>query len=94
VTHSQSFLFGLVGGLLAEFIFWAKFQKTFHKKKPDFVYSIFYWIFAILWIVIGGFLPWIYLATGMNINFLFCRHIGATAPIILKQLTSGKIDTM
>lgn len=92
MPYKEAFYYGIAGAVLAEFIYWAKFQKTFHKKKPAHVNSKFYWFCAIVWILVGGFLPWIYLKMDVNINFLFCIHVGGTAPIILSQVIKGKLD--
>jgi hypothetical protein len=93
MTYPEAYVFGFIGALMAEFVYWAKFQQTFHKDKPEFYKSWYYWFIAIAWIVIGGFIPWIYLGMKVNINFLFCLHVGASAPIILNQFLSGKADS-
>lgn len=92
MSFTEAYIYGLLGGLIAELLYWTHFQKTFHKKKPELFSSRFYWICAIIWIIIGGFVPWIYLKMEVNVNFLICMHLGATAPVTLSQITKGQLD--
>jgi hypothetical protein len=92
MSYGESSIYGLVGALLAEFAYWARFQRTFQKERPAHASSWFYWLVAAGWIVIGSFLPWVYIKMSVNVNFLLCIHAGATAPLTLNQFLAGKVD--
>lgn len=92
MNYAEAFVYGVVGAIAAEFVYWAKFQKTFHRKKPEHTSSWFYWFIAAMWVLVGGLLPCGYLKSGLNVNFVFCIHVGASAPVFLNQFLRGKVE--
>ena len=89
MSYQEAFLFGIAGAIAAEFVYWARFQRTFHKEKPEHASS---WFVCLGWIVIGGLVPCAYIKGTINVNFFFCIHAGASAPVFLNQFLKGKVE--
>jgi hypothetical protein len=87
-------LWGIAGGVLAQFIELWKFRENAPEELPKFLKSFFYWAMTIIMVLIGGFLVYIYNITGSNLSTMLAINIGATAPLLISELTSKnkKID--
>lgn len=92
MNPSEAATWGCIGAIGSEFVYWARLQRTFHENKPAHTTSLFYWFIALVWIGVGAGLPSLYLKAGININFIFCLHAGASAPVFLNQWLKGKVD--
>jgi len=91
MNYQEAFIWGALGAAASEFVYWANFQKTFHRKRPAHASSWFYWVIASIWVAVGGLLPCGYVKAAVTVNFVFCIHVGASAPVFLNQFLKGKV---
>lgn len=92
MTILSAFFWGLVGGMLAEFMGWYKLRYTFHKKKPDWTKSPFYWFMTVSMILIGGGVAAAYVHFGTQLTEFLAVNVGATAPLIITRATAADKD--
>lgn len=99
LTSIEGFMFGMLGGFLAEFFGWFKLRKILHTSCPDFAESKIYWILTLGMIVVGGIIVFIYIESGFHFQTLVAVNVGATAPLLLEgmikqtpQVSPGKIN--
>jgi len=78
------FLFGCLGGTLAEIVGWFELRTAKPEDFPDYVKYWYYWFLTILMCIIGGFLATAYGTE--NVKVILALNIGASAPLILKGL--------
>lgn len=81
----QVFIWGTVGGLLAELFKWYNLRES--PNMPEYLRSFFYWLVTLLMIGVGGLLADLY-----NIpadNRLLAINVGASAPLIIQTLMKG-----
>jgi hypothetical protein len=78
------FLFGIIGGALAEVLKWWQLRET--PNPPAYLKSVFYWVITAIMVLVGGVL-----AVAYNVEAskpLLAINIGVSAPLILKGLAS------
>ena len=97
----EGFLYGLLGGGLAEVLglFKLRQQAGAGGNLPAFLKSAFYWGVTLLMVSAGGGIVEVYLKSGINLNPLLAVNIGASAPLIIgsivaqaPSLSPGKVD--
>jgi hypothetical protein len=85
----ENLAIGFVGGVAAELVgVW----EQRHTGPPAYVRSTFYWIAVILMSGLGAGLVWLYEDSGVKIAPFLALNIGASAPLILRQLTRATPD--
>ncbi len=90
---TDAVLFGLVGGFLAEFYSINLHRYKAKKEWPKYVKYWWYWLMAVVWVAIGGFLAGTYESLeGTTLNALVALNVGATAPLIVEGLTRAAPD--
>jgi len=78
------FLFGVIGGALAEVLKWWQLREA--TNPPAYLKSVFYWVITGIMVLVGGIL-----AVAYNVEAskpLLAINIGVSAPLILKGLAS------
>ena len=85
MSDTAAFIFGIVGGAFAELVGLYKLRQK--PNLPLFLRSWFYWLMTILMILAGGGLAVIYNRTHA-LNEMLAANIGASAPLILRALSS------
>lgn len=80
------FFWGTVGGIGGELLKWYSMREQLHAKKPDYATSWSYWIITILMILAGGGIAFIHGIYGTVIHPFLGMNIGASAPLILKEI--------
>ena len=92
----NGFLFGILGGFLAELFGLFKLRQQAPQDLPVWLKSPFYWIITILMIAAGGVLVVVYLKSGIDLKPILAVNVGASAPLIIgtliAQTPSPKID--
>ena len=82
-------LLGMLGGCIPIF---NDLYRLRTQGPPIYIRSVFYWIMEIIMVLAGGGIVYVYIATGSQLNPMLAINIGATAPLIIKQFASKKID--
>lgn len=92
----NGFLFGILGGFLAELFGLFKLRQQARQDLPLWFKSPFYWIVTILMIAAGGGLVVVYMKSGIDLKPIIAVNVGASAPLIIgtlvAQTPSLKID--
>jgi len=85
MNHLSLYLLAFIGGLAAEML------DLSHKRKgylPTYIKTKFYWCMVFVMSSLGSLLVFLYIDTGTVITKMLAFNIGATAPMILSQLSS------
>jgi len=80
-------IIGFAGGLVAEAVGIFDLRHTAPNELPQHLKSWFYWLCVIGMSCLGSGLVYIYADSGVHIVPLLALNIGASAPLILRQLT-------
>ena len=76
----EPYIAGALGGFLVEFLLWYRYQM---RPLPKRMRRSRYWITVAIRVVLSGVIPgFVYKTTSTIVAF----HIGATLPVIAKQL--------
>jgi hypothetical protein len=78
------FLYGFIGGALAEIVGWFELRTTKPSDFPAYVRYWYYWFLTFIMCAIGGFLATAYGI--VEVKVMLALNIGASAPLILKGL--------
>ena len=84
----QGFLYGMLGGVLAELFGLFRLRQQAPKDLPIWLKSPFYWIVTILMVLAGGGLVLVYLQSGVEMKAIVAVNIGASAPLIIGTLVA------
>ncbi len=87
---NEYFLYGTIGGLLAELLGLYKLRTQAPSAFPSYLKTIFYWLVTIGMILAGGVLVWIYHKSGLDLKPIIAVNIGASAPLIIGSLVQTK----
>jgi hypothetical protein len=85
----QPFLFGLFGGLAINLLRLADLAHKPAAERPKTFSDIFYVIQFVTLPLLGGGLAYTYHASGTMLSPILALNIGASAPLILKNLASA-----
>jgi hypothetical protein len=95
----EGFLYGLLGGALAEVLGLFKLRQQAPGSLPGFLRSTFYWIVTVAMLCAGGGIVVVYFKSGISLNPLLAVNVGASAPLIIGSLVAqtpsislGKVD--
>jgi len=87
----ELFIWGVFGGLLPEIGFIYKIYKYDEKNIPSQIKTFSYWISTILMILAGGIIVVAHLRSGNDdITPWLAINIGASAPLIIENITKSK----
>jgi hypothetical protein len=79
------FLFGIIGGALAEVLKWWQLKES--PTPPAYLKSVYYWVITGIMALVGGVLA---LAYGVDASKpVLAINVGVSAPMILKGLASA-----
>lgn len=87
MTELDGFLFGALGGFLAEVLGLFKLRHE-ADNLPAFLETWFYWVITGAMVLSGGVLVWVYLLSDMALSPLVAVNLGASAPLIIGSLVS------
>lgn len=87
----EIFLWGICGGVLAELAGIFEIRRVSPDDFPEWLRSPVYWIITCLMVLGGGLLVVGYARSGANITAILAVNIGASAPLIIRSLSSGTI---
>lgn len=95
-TEQAAFVFGVVGGVVAEFFsVWLLRHKPL-SDWPDHYGRLTYWVPTVVMILAGGFLALAYAAYGdTEMNPLLAMQVGISTPLIIQkfiQAVPAEID--
>ncbi|WP_421511462.1 hypothetical protein ACOQH0_02665 [Enterobacter sp. JS8-1] len=86
-------IYGLIGGLIPEMVGIYNLRCVEKNSRPAWLTSRFYWISTLVMILIGVALVYFYESIlNLKLNEIIAIHIGASAPIILRNFSNGKTD--
>lgn len=83
---------GFVGGLAAELVGVWEQRYTAPADRPAHLKSFFYWMMVFLMSAFGAGLVYLYEESGDKITPILALNIGASASLILRQLTRSTPD--
>jgi hypothetical protein len=83
--HWNVFLFGIIGGALAEMLKWWQLREA--PTPPAYLKSGFYWVITGIMTLVGGLLALAYSVDASKP--LLAVNLGVSAPLILKGLASA-----
>src|SRR3954452_7132266 len=81
------FVWGLLGGLILEFLAVNKHRQTQFKNWPQYLRERAYWIMGIPMVLLGGVTALAYHLSGVKLTVILCLNIGASAPVIFQTAT-------
>lgn len=84
----HGFLYGMLGGVLAELFGLFRLRQQAPKDLPIWLKSPFYWIVTLLMVLAGGGLVFVYLQSGVEMKAIVAVNIGASAPLIIGTLVA------
>ena len=90
MTGIEVFAYGFLGGAIPEFYALYKLRHSWHKSRPDWYSSPFFWITTLFMIALGGGTAFLYQITKVNLNELAAIHLGASTPVILQTFSKSK----
>ena len=85
----EAFLYGIVGGFLAELFGLWKLRQELKANLPPYLRSWFYWFMTLLMIGSGGVVALVYVKSGISLSPLLAVNVGASAPLIIGSLTAA-----
>lgn len=85
----EIFIWGICGGIFAELAGIFEIRHDSPDDLPEWLRSPLYWIITFFMVLAGGLLVVIYVRSGANITAILAVNIGASAPLIIRGLTSG-----
>ena len=88
----DGFLLGVGGGLVPELYGLWQLRKTPKTDRPDWLLSYFYWFITSVMVLIGGCVVWLYLKSGINVNYFMAVHLGIATPLIIGNLMKKEPD--
>jgi hypothetical protein len=88
----QHLVIGFAGGFVAELVGIWDHRHTAAADLPDYLKSGFYWGVVVVMSAIGAGLVWLYEDSGIKLAPFLALNIGASAPLILRQLTRSAPD--
>ena len=77
--------FAAAGGVTINFVHLIEYSKRPKKERPDFS-DILYWIVFLLYPILGAFLAYVYVESGVKLTPILSFHIGLSAPLILRTM--------
>ena len=88
MTLLEGFMYGVIGGALAELLGLFKLRHEAPDAFPRWMSSVFYWVVTLLMIAAGGVLVVIYLKSKIDLQPIIAVNIGASAPLLLGAFVS------
>ena len=79
----EGFVWGVVGGLLAQLLELFKMPHLPPDVHPLWLKSLFYWCITTAMMLSGGVLVFVYLKSAISLNTLLAVNLGASAPLII-----------
>lgn len=87
-TSFFTFFFGLLGGVFAELLGHFRMRTSAPGELPSYLQHWYYWLVTFGMIVAGGVLAFAYVKSGMLLPPLIAINVGASAPLIIGNLTA------
>jgi hypothetical protein len=82
------FLYGALGGLLAELLGLFELRRQAPQDLPRWLKSPFYWVITVLMICAGGLLVIVYLESDIPLKPILSVNVGASAPLLIRAFIS------
>lgn len=87
----EAFLYGFLGGLIPEVLYFYKERYNYDTSKLAHATSWFFWVCAVGMALIGGGLATLYVTSGAVLLPFLAINIGATAPLTLGTLVNERM---
>lgn len=95
----ELFGWGMLGGIAGEVLGAFRLRHQVPEQFPGWLKSWFYWIVAIVMVLLGGGVVVAYVRSGFTITPILAIHLGASAPTLFGSFVSqapridpGRID--
>ena len=88
----EGFVFGVGGGSVPELYGLWQLRKIPKVDRPDWLFSFFYWFMTSVMVLLGGGVVWLYLKSGINVNYFMAVHLGIATPLIIGNLMKKEPD--
>jgi len=95
----EGFLYGLLGGCLAELLALFRLRHKEPGRLPQWLRSWFYWSITLAMTFAGGLLVVAYLRSGISMQPILAINVGTSAPLIIGSLVAqappiepGRVD--
>jgi hypothetical protein len=82
------FLYGALGGLLAELLGLFELRRQAPQDLPQWLKSPFYWSVTAVMICAGGLLVIVYLESDIQLKPILAVNVGASAPLVIRAFIS------
>lgn len=82
------FWLGFIGGLVVQGLRIVEMERTPADQRPTTFKDPLYWFQFFFWSMVGGGIASLYQNSGNPLTPLLCVNIGASAPLIVKQMIS------
>jgi hypothetical protein len=82
-------LYGVLGGIAAEFIPIHSIRDVPAELRPVWLKSPFFWVVTGFRILLGGAVVGLYVKSGSSLNPMLCFHVGASLPLFIKNVLSN-----
>jgi hypothetical protein len=92
MTPTETFLWGLFGGLGAEASVVFAFRHRGPSEYPYWLKSWTYYFVAAVMVLIGGVIAVAYAKSGTTLNAMLAIQIGASTPLIFRKLSENIPD--
>lgn len=86
MSAGAAFVYGVAGGLIAEFLAVARHRKIAPEDLPKYMKGWFYWACGGGYVLLGGFLASVYAGAIEGFNAILALNVGATGPLLAEQL--------
>ena len=83
----ELFGWGVLGGFGAEAAMLFEIRHRLPSEFPHWMKSVAYWVIALVMVLLGGGMAVAHSRSGNSFNALLAIQIGASTPLILRQLT-------
>lgn len=88
----ESFLWGVLGGFIAEFLGLYKLRRGLPEHTPKYLSSCLYWFIAIVMILLGGAFVVGYVRSGHELSPIIAIHLGLVSPLVFERVAGSVTD--
>src|SRR5437868_5089162 len=91
ITLVEGVVCGIIGGAVAEFYVFYRMRHTFHSNRPAWIRSWFYWINTTIMVLLGGGAVYVYMKSGVNLNYFAALQLGVSTPLLIGTLKKQRV---
>lgn len=88
----EVFFWGMLGGISPEVLIAYKFRKCAPGKFPAHFKTIFYYVATLVMVMLSGALALAYSLSGNELSVILAINIGASAPLIIGNISKSPVS--